>query len=347
LFDPALSFYDRAGLATNYGIGPAVSAVVTNTQDSGPGSLRTAMYYGFDHPGTTITFGIPTSDSGFSNNVFTIQPTDRLPSLVNGTTIDGTTEPTNSNPDGPSIVLNGSSATLPDVFANGLHFSGSNCTVRALVVNGWNGSGVAIEGTNTTGNTLAGCYIGTDPAGTSAVSNGFCGVLIDLGAHANTVGGTGLGDGNLISGNAYQGIVVRGTGVTQNAVFGNIIGLNAAGTAAVPNTYEGVAIDSGAASNTVGSVLGRNVISGNHAQGIAIRDPGSDANVVEGNYIGLNGAGTDGISNFFAGIEISGGARSTLIGGASAGNVIAGNGAQGIVIFGTNTDGTVIQANTI
>ena len=89
-----------------------VTNIVINTQDSGYGSLRAAMYYAFDHPGTTIKFNIPTSDPGFSNDVFTIMPTAGLLSLINGMVIDGSTEPTNSNPNGPAIVLNGSLMTV-------------------------------------------------------------------------------------------------------------------------------------------------------------------------------------------------------------------------------------------
>ena len=47
--DRTLSKLDRAGMAQVYG-NPSVapSAVVTNTNDSGPGSLRAAIYYAFD-----------------------------------------------------------------------------------------------------------------------------------------------------------------------------------------------------------------------------------------------------------------------------------------------------------
>jgi len=96
-FDPGLSASDRAGMAMIYGAGPGATNIVTNTQDSGSGSLRAALYYAYDHPGTTISFNIPTSDPGFSNNVFNILPTDALPSLWNATTLDGGTEPTNSD----------------------------------------------------------------------------------------------------------------------------------------------------------------------------------------------------------------------------------------------------------
>src|SRR4029077_14597240 len=136
-----------------------------NTQDSGVGSLRAAMYYAFDHPGTTIRFNIPTRDPGFSNTVFNILTSGALLSLVNGMIIDGSTEPTNSNPNGPEIVLNGSLLNNGPVFADGLHMTGTNCAVRSLVINGFTQSGVAIEGSNAVGNVVAGCYIGVDSTG--------------------------------------------------------------------------------------------------------------------------------------------------------------------------------------
>ena len=50
--DPVLTPLDRSGIAAIYGAGSAISSMVTNTLDSGAGSLRTAIYYAFDHPGT-------------------------------------------------------------------------------------------------------------------------------------------------------------------------------------------------------------------------------------------------------------------------------------------------------
>ena len=53
VFDRTLSKLDRAGMAAVYGNpSPAPSAVVTNTNDSGPGSLRAAIYYAFDQSPT-------------------------------------------------------------------------------------------------------------------------------------------------------------------------------------------------------------------------------------------------------------------------------------------------------
>jgi hypothetical protein len=142
--DTVLSAADRAGMAAVYGTGPLVTNRVTNTLDSGPGSLRAALYFAYDHPGATVAFNIPTSDPGFSNQVFNIQPTDILPTLARGTTLDGASQPTNTNPSGPAILLNGALAWTPSVYPQGLRLRGTNCTVRRLAINGFAANGLLL-----------------------------------------------------------------------------------------------------------------------------------------------------------------------------------------------------------
>jgi hypothetical protein len=347
--DPVLSASDRAGMAAIYGPGPAVTSVVTNTQDSGPGSLRTALYYAFDHPGTTITFNIPASDPGFSNNVFNILPTDFLPSLVNAGTLDGTTEPVHSNAFGPSIQLNGARCYPPSVYPDGLRLRGTNCSVKSIIVNGFPVYGIEIYGSNATGNVVSGCYLGIDPTGTLPVTNVFSPLAIDNGASGNTVGGTTAAARNIISGSPYQGLVIRDSGTTNNRVIGNYIGLNAAGTLPLSNTWTGVAIFNGAQSNVIGgaSAAMRNIISGNGEQGVVVADPGTTGNIVEGNYIGLNPAGTAAISNAWPGVNFFNGATGNTVGMPGAPNVISGNGGQGVLIQDAGTDNNVVQNNFI
>src|SRR5881397_223402 len=67
---------------------------VTNTNDSGPGSLRQAILdanasAAIPH---TILFNIPTADPGFAGGVFTIQPVSQLPEIKRSTTIDGASQ---------------------------------------------------------------------------------------------------------------------------------------------------------------------------------------------------------------------------------------------------------------
>ena len=353
-FDPVLSANDRAAVIAVYGAGPGATNIVTNTQDGGPGSLRAALYYAFDHPGTAITFNIPVTDPGLSNGVFNIQPSDALPGLWGNTTLDATTEPTNSNPAGPEILLNGALCHTTSVYPSGLRFRGTNSVARGFVINNFPNFGVLMDGGNTVGNTVSGCYLGTDPTGTIGVSNGVCSLQISGGAVSNIVGGTAAAARNVIGGSLYQGLVIRDTGTRFNTVQGNYIGLDSAGDAALPNNWSGVAIFNGAQSNLIGGYTAsvRNVISGNNFQGVTISDPGSSGNVVAGNYIGLNAVGTAAVPNgaaSFAGVEIYGGAQGNIIGGtaAGAGNVISGNIAQGVAVDGSGTSGNLVQGNLI
>jgi hypothetical protein len=349
-FDPVLSARDRAGMAAIYGAGPTIGPVVTNTLDSGPGSLRTALYYAFDHPGTTITFNLPTNDPGFASHVFTIQPTAGYPSLVNATILDGGTQ-TNYNPSGPAVQLSGALSPPPSQYVNGLRLGGTNCSVRSLIINGFTESAILIDGPGAISNAVTGCYLGLDPTGNLAVTNGLSPLTIDNGARGNTIGGLVPTARNILSGSIYQGLVIRDSGTMNNVVEGNYIGLNATGTAALSNRWSGVAIFNGAQSNLIGGTLSsmRNIISGNGFQGITISDPTTTHNTVAGNYIGLNPAGTAAIPNGWAGVDLFGGASSNLIGGSvgGAGNVISGNTLQGVVISETNTVGNVVAGNYI
>jgi hypothetical protein len=112
-----------------------------------------------------------------------------------------------------------------------------------------------------------------EAAGTAALSNLGDGVLlVGAGAASNTVGGTAAAVRNVISGNGNNGVEIQGSGATKNVVEGNYIGTNAAGTAALANTYAGVALANGASNNTVGgtAAAARNIISGNAVHGVAI-----------------------------------------------------------------------------
>jgi hypothetical protein len=350
-FDPVLSASDRAGMAARYGAGPVLTSVVTNTSDNGPGSLRAALYYAFDHPGTTVTFNIPTSDSGYAGGVFTIRPTDNLPGLICATTLDGSSEPTNSNPNGPEIMINGSLCDPISVYSDGLRITGTNCVVQGLVINGFPGSGIVIDGPNATGNVVRGCYLNVNASGTAADTNRDDGLVISGGASFNTIGGTNAAQRNLISGSAHGGLVIRNSGTRSNLVAGNYIGLNAAGTAALPNANSGVLIYNGAQGNVIGGTNSGagNVISGNGYEGLGIADAGSTGNVVAGNVIGLNATGTAAISNAWQGVSLFNGASSNTVGGTVIGarNVISGNGQQGLTLSDAGTDGNVVLGNYI
>ena len=145
--------------------------------------------------------------------------------------------------------------------------------------------------------------------------------------------------------------VVSGVAVQGNFVQGNYVGTNAAGTAALPNGQHGVYIHAAAAGNTVGgSAAARNVLSGNGGQGVRIDFLNTTNNVVAGNFIGTDAAGTAGIANGTGGVSITLNAANNTIGGvaADAGNLIAYNvGGDGISTGAAAGAGNAFLGNAI
>jgi hypothetical protein len=145
---------------------------------------------------------------------------------------------------------------------------------------------VSIEGSGTDGNSVKGNYIGTDPSGTAGWGED-AGVGIIDGAQNNTIGGSGPGEGNLISGVGGGVWIVDAGG---NSVKGNYIGTDASGTAAVPNGF-GVIISGASQDNSVGgSGLGAgNVIAFNQNDGVSVQGSLATGNPISGNSIHSNG----------------------------------------------------------
>ena len=128
---------------------------------------------------------------------------------------------------GNYIGTNASGATLPNV-KNGVRLSsaGSNTiggtTSQAANVISGNGTGVYMAGTTATHNLIEGNFIGTNRGATAMVPN-TTGVYIS-GASLNTIGGTATGAGNVIAGNASNGVyVLSGTGntISGNSIYSN------------------------------------------------------------------------------------------------------------------------------
>ena len=162
--------------------------------------------------------------------------------------------------------------------ANGVLIDGSsNNTIGGTAVGARNvisgniGAGVSID-PGATNNVVLGNFIGTDATGERAVPNSAAGVLIGQSSN-NTIGGTAVGAGNVISYNSGNGVSF-GSGATSNVVQGNVISYNSGA---------GVYFGLGATNNVVQG----NVISGNIGGGVS--GPGAANNVVQGNLIPGNG----------------------------------------------------------
>ena len=143
-----------------------------------------------------------------------------------------------------------------------------------------------------TGNFVIGNYIGVDVSGSAPLGNSSLG--IGLNGIANTIGGAGPGEGNVISGNQGSGIqIIGGNG---SIIQGNLIGTDAAGVQAFGNSGYGIYV--GASSVVVGGIApGQgNVIAFNGATGsrpgLAVVNGTND--VIRGNSIHDNaGIGID------------------------------------------------------
>ena len=227
--------------------------------------------------------------------------------------------------------------------AAGNQIGSANASERN-VISGNGDAGIFIIVTGATGNVIQGNYIGTDSTGTSALGNTKEGIYAES-VGGNTIGGLSAGMGNVISGNNSSGISL--TNATGFAIAGNYVGLNAAGTAAVRNSGEGVAISRAASTNWVGgsSVAARNVIAGNGTYGVHLIN--STAQIVQGNYIGTDVSGNYAVANSSGGIGVDN-STNNLIGGVGAGNLVSGNGALNFPSIRLNTAfGNSIQGNWI
>jgi len=242
-------------------------------------------------------------------------------SIVAGNLIGGT------NP-GSRNIVSGNSSAIPGDYSAGV-----------------------VVGFGVSSNIVAGNYIGTNAPGTLALPNGSGligdGVVVNVAADT-VIGGTAKGAGNVISGNVSAGINVGFS--IRTVIQGNLIGTNAAGTAALPNR---TGISCGQTLSTViggGSPGAPNLISGNTANGLLIIFGAKQASV-SGNFIGTDITGTAPLGNGQNGIAIRLFSTGNTIGGeAGLSNVIAYNGAAGVAIGSDPSDtsaGNRVSGNSI
>ncbi len=294
-----------------------------------------------------------------------------------------------TDPTGTTAVPNGANGVFIDgVDSNNFAPAGaSNNLILGNVISGNGNDGVLIQANINglaAGNIVSGNFIGTTAAGTAALPNGQLGTSAATGssgvevisASGNLVGGPGAAVlaaqanvGNVISGNAADGVRVLGTltdPASTDRVVGNFIGVTASGLAGLGNARFGVEL-AGTTGSTVGgeSIGTRNVVGANLA-GIVL-DNGARNNYVQGNFVGVGADGLAPVGNQTQGIALRSndssvpplgpgqpnepGVLNNLIGGIGPGqgNAVAFNGTAGVAVFGNpvSTSGQPNVGNTI
>jgi hypothetical protein len=387
------------------------STAVTSLSDSGPGSLRAAIQaVNAAGMSSAITFAVHG----------TIALASSLPPIAVKVTIDGTTAPTyaggapvvelNANQNGGLVFASGSAGSqllglaVDNANGNGVTLEagaialnhdyvglnlagaaygnagdgvyvaatssddaiGVNASgaagVVANVISGNTGNGVSLH--RTSGNAIVANRIGTNAVGTAAIANGGNGIWITAGSSNNEIGGTVFVDsatgaandptgnkgtvtpvfvvpplGNLVSGNAQDGIVID-TGSQANVLNGNFVGTTANGDAALGNGGDGVQINGASGNALIGCQFVNNpfvyynVVDGNGANGLHITN--ASTVTVQGNFFGIGANNAIAIRNAGDGILVDGASSAIVVGGViPLGNVAAGNGLNGIEVAGT------------
>ena len=313
------------------------------------GTIIQQNYIGTD-VGGTINFGGPIGISIASSNLTLIGGSAATKNIIVakantgiGIDISGTSANTiiRGNFIGTNATGTAALATMSGIQNGGIGsiIGGTNSTDKNIISGCTPGFGITCGGT---GFVIQGNYIGTDVTGTFAIPNG---IGISVSASNETIGGTTVGAGNLISGNFY-GVEFWGS---NNLLVGNLIGVNFSGISAIPNN-DGVVLSGGP--NFIGtSIAGaRNSISGNNRYGILIQ---SKNNIIKGNFIGTDITGNASIPNNSDGIFIRNDqgnntpSSNNIIGGIfpGEGNIIANNKGDGINVTYSNTN--QIRRNSI
>lgn len=337
-------------------VAPAADFTVTNTDDSGAGSLRQAIIEAnaADCSGQDpqrIRFDIP------GTGVHTIRPLTPLPVFLNSIAIDGYTQPGSQKTTSPeginallTIELDGSLAGNSHGLVVGTDptqaCNGRRSAISGLVINRFAGAGIRIGGCATEpvgGNSACfvyqvdvwGNFLGTDTSGTLALGNGR-GVEIGVSVQDTTIGGNVAEYRNLISGNLGDGVRVvlesPKNPVSDLVVRGNYIGLDASGLLALGNGGHGIVADLGA------MTVQENWIAASGGDGVNLTSTGTYyengwADVVA-NKIGV-GIHEEALGNHGDGVRVDGRTIAAVYGwspGQGAPSIIANNGGAGVFV---------------
>jgi CSLREA domain-containing protein len=337
--------------------GNVVQGNYIGTTSAGTAALpnSTGVALGFGPNGNTIGGTAAGAGNLLSGNTFWgVQVFD---TTSTGNTIQGNLIGTTAS--GTAALGNGFTG-----FGGGIQVSDAPSTVigggaagARNVISGNGNDGIQVLGIGADSTQVKGNYIGLGSDGATDVGNAANGVLLNETSFAgfltgSAIGGTGAGEGNVISGNGGDGIRIDGSRVQNATIQGNIVGLASDGATDRGNDGDGIESVAASGTTTVGgtTAAARNLVSGNGASGMFLRGS-SGTYVVQGNVIGMDAAGTTAVSNagggaFVSGVaSVVGGTTGVTVGGSCTGacNLISGNTGIGLDISSNQT----IQGNYI
>jgi trimeric autotransporter adhesin len=322
----------------------SVFQTVTNTNDSGAGSLRAAIEAanGNGSAGGIIEFAI-----GSTCGPQVIALNSHLPEITTDVLIKGYTQPGASANDLDTgddakicIILDGTTHHAANAMSAG-GTSGESLTLEGVAFSGFSGTAIDLYGS---GHTIEGIRIGGSASG-AALDPVTYGIVVELGGSDVTIGGSDNANRNIIGDTSEAAIIIAGgsdvpnTEAHNNKIINNYIGVGWNNSTSkftnLENTQEGVVIEG--SSNTISN----NVISFNFLGGIELYTTDAHNNTVSDNYIGISPLG-DNQSNYDGGVRILQGAHDNKI----MGNTIADNEYTGITIV-DDSQGNHITANSI
>jgi CSLREA domain-containing protein len=342
--------------ATNDGLCTLREAIIAANTNIASGAAAGECAAGGAAP-VTINFNVTGAGCVGNPAVCTIAPGSALPEITTAVLIDGYTQPTSAPAASPNTLAIGNDAVLL------IEIDGTNAGGKVLKISGNNASGSTIRGlvinrsqvaislgasAASSNNKVIGNFIGSTLAGSFMPSGQQVWIAIEiLSGGSNQIGSAAPADRNLIvglGGPTNEGLVHLG-GSGANAVAGNYIGTNAAGTVGLQNTPSGAG--EGVTVASPGNIIGVGNVIATLFTGILLT---ADGNTIWGNLIGTDATGTTPLFGGGSNIAIGGGfgvAANNTIGGTGPGqeNVLSG-GWIGIDLLDVGA-GWLIQNNKI
>jgi hypothetical protein len=246
---------------------------------------------------------------------------------------------------GNYIGINAAGTAAVANLQHGIYINGSNSCIiggstktERNIISG-NGNAVGCNGISIlTSNyhKIKGNFIGTNYKGLAAIPNFDSGLSMST-SKGDSIGGQTLMERNVISGNTNYGIYMND--VDSCRFYGNYVGTDSTGNAALANNIHGIHTDGGSDVNYWYS----NVVSGNAQEGFDLLS--CNKNYLYGNFVGLGLNGTTKVSNGSNGVRLgqgaSGASTNNVFGGTAAGqrNYVSGNGTAGSGSHGFSVDG--------